>query len=585
MAPYRSPGVYLRDAAERRAARLETVPMSVTAFLGIAQRGPLYTPCRVTSFTEFKGVYGTFIPDAYLAHAVSGFFANGGRECYVMRVAHVSADGSEDGATRATLSTKTRSGADLLEITASSEGAWGNRVKVELGEPKRPTSTLLTEDVAPGASSARVRSTRGFGPGDVVELRDGSSTQFVVLTESAGDELKWSAASPARSHFSALSPGRVTAVEFRISLMFESQLEEFDNLSSDPRSERYFGKVVGAGSRLVTVIDRRSRPDVFDPPAPLAARLSGGRDGLETLTADDFVGFSEGPGRRQGLAALDEIDEIGLVAVPDVMAAPRLSPGFTDTDVQAVQDALIGHCERRKDRFAILDAPGACDAEQIREWRRHFDSKYAALYYPWAKVLMPGDTTGAVRIVPPSGHVAGVYARCDRAQGVHKAPANEVIENVVGLETVLSLDTQGLLNHEHINCLRAFPARGIRIWGARTLSSDASWRYVNVRRLITMIERAIEEGTQWAVFEGNEPTLWKQVIRSVAGFLRELTREGYLVGATDDEAFYVKCDEETNPPEVIDAGQFVCEVGVAAVRPAEFIVFRIGQRTEEPIVE
>jgi Bacteriophage tail sheath protein len=585
MAPYRSPGVYLQEAAERRFVRLEAVPMNVTAFLGIAQRGPLYTPRRITSFTEFKDVYGAFVPYGYLAHAVFGFFANGGRECHVVRIAHLPADEGADGAARATLATKARSGADLLALTASSEGTWGNRVKVDVGEPKRPTSTLLTQDVAPGSSSARVRSTRGFGPGDVVELRDGSATQFMVLTEISGDELKWSAEHPARSRFSAVSPTRVTAVEFRMTLAFESQLEEFDHLSSDPRSERYFVKVVGGGSRLVTVADRRLQPDVFDPPLPVAAALTGGRDGLATLTADDFVGFDEGPGRRRGLAALDEIDEIGLLAVPDVMAARHLSPRFTEGDVRVVQDALVGHCERRKDRFAILDAPEACDIEQIREWRRHFDSKYAALYYPWAKVLLAGDAAGAVRAIPPSGHVAGVYARCDRERGIHKAPANEVLEEVVGLETFLSLETQGLLNHEQINCLRAFPARGIRIWGARTLSSDASWRYVNVRRLITMIERAIEEGTQWAVFEGNEPTLWKQVIRSVAGFLRELARQGYLVGETDEEAFYVKCDEETNPPEVVDAGQLVCEIGVAAVRPAEFIVFRIGQRTEEPIIE
>src|SRR5262245_23770067 len=371
MAPYRSPGIYLREATERRVARLESVPMSVAAFLGIAQRGPLYTPSRITSFTEFKSVYGTFVPYGYLAYAVSGFFANGGRECYVIRIAHVSDDGAQDGATRAALTTKARSGADLLGITASSEGTWGNRIKVEIGEPKRPTSTLLTDDVPAGASSARVRSTRGFGPGDIVELRDGASTQFVVLTDSSGDELTWSPESPARSRFSAVSPTRVTAVEFRMTLAFESQLEEFDNLSSDPRSERYFVKVLGSGSRLVGVVDRRSRPDVFDPPAPLSARLSGGSDGLETLTADDFVGFSEGPGLRRGLAALDEIDEVGLVAVPDVMAAPRLSPGFTDKDVHAVQNALISHCELRRDRFAILDAPAASDTEQIREWRRH----------------------------------------------------------------------------------------------------------------------------------------------------------------------------------------------------------------------
>jgi hypothetical protein len=585
MAAYRSPGVYLKDAAEQRVARLEAVPMSITAFLGIAQRGPLYIPRRLTSFTEFKDVYGAFVPYAHLAHAVFGFFANGGRECYAVRIAHLSTGDGMEGATCAALTTKARSGADLLTITASSEGAWGNRIKVELGEPKRPTTTLLTQDVAPGSSRARVRSTRGFGPGDVVELRDGSTTQFVVLTETSGDELIWSTGTPTRSAFSAVSPARASAVEFRITLAFESLVEEFDHLSPDPRSERYCAKVISRSSRLVTVTDRRLQPDVYDPPLPISAGLTGGRDGLETLTAADFLGFNEGPGRRQGLAALDEIDEVGLLAVPDVMAAHRLSPSFTENDVRVVQDALVAHCEQRKDRFAILDAPEGCDIEQIREWRRYFDSKYAALYYPWLKVLVPGDTAGAVRNVPPCGHVAGVYARCDRERGIHKAPANESLEEVVGLETILSLESQGLLNHEQINCLRAFPARGIRIWGARTLSSDAAWRYVNVRRLITMIERAIEEGTQWAVFEGNEPLLWKQVIRSVSGFLRELTRQGYLVGETDEEAFYVKCDEETNPPEVVDAGQLVCEIGVAAVRPAEFIVFRIGQRTEEPIIE
>jgi hypothetical protein len=559
--------------------------MSVTAFVGIAQRGPLYTPRRVTSFTEFKDVYGVFVPYAHLAHAVFGFFANGGRECYVVRIAHPSADDGVDGAACASLTTRARSGADLLAIIASSEGAWGNRIKVELGEPKRPTSTLLTEDVPSGASRARVRSTRGFGPGDVVELVDGSAAQFVVLTETDGDELIWSADHPTRSRFSAVSPTRVSAVEFRLTLAFESTMEEFDHLSPDPRSERYCVKVVNQGSRLVTVTDRRLRPDVYDPPLPVSARLTGGRDGLEALSAADFIGFDEGPGRRHGLAALDEIDEIGLLAVPDVMTAHRLSPRFTESDVRAVQAALVAHCEQRKDRFAILDAPEGCAIEQVREWRRHFDSKYAALYYPWVKVLVPGDVAGAVRSVPPSGHVAGVYARCDRERGIHKAPANENLDEVVGLETTLSLETQGLLNHEQINCLRAFPARGIRIWGARTLSSDAAWRYVNVRRLVTMIERAIEEGTQWAVFEGNEPLLWKQVVRSVSGFLRELTRQGYLVGETDEEAFYVKCDEETNPPEVVDAGQLVCEIGVAPVRPAEYIVFRIGQRTEEPIIE
>jgi phage tail sheath protein FI len=586
MPAYRSPGVYLKEATERRFARVQAVPMSVTAFLGIAQRGPLYVPSRLTSFTEFRQLYGSFLSHAYLASAVFGFFANGGRECYVTRIAHLPDDGNGSGAAASTLVTRARSGDELLAITATSEGTWGDRIKVQVGEPRHPTSTLLVADVRRGQSVARVKSTRGLGPGDVVELADADSTQTVVLTEVVGDELRWSAAEPARATFAATSPTRVTALEFRLALTFESTVEDFDHLSPDPRSDRYFVRAVNGVSRLVTIADRRQRPDVLDPPQPVAdAALRGGRDGLDALTANDFIGFSEGPGTRRGVGTLDEIEEIGLVLIPDLMAAPRLSARFGEAEIAAVQEALVAHCERRKDRFAVLDAPPGCDLERVREWRRRFDSKYAALYYPWVKVLEPGDTRGAVRLVPPGGHVAGVYARCDRDRGIHKAPANERLEEVVGLETTLSLETQGLLNHEQINCLRAFPARGIRIWGARTLSSDPSWRYVNVRRLVTMIERAIEEGTQWAVFEDNEPTLWKQVVRSIEGFLHDLTRLGYLVGETDEDAFYVKCDEETNPPEVVDAGQLVCEIGVAPVHPAEFIVFRIGQRTEEPIVE
>jgi hypothetical protein len=582
---YRSPGVYLKEAAEGRFVRVEAVPMSVTAFLGLAQRGPVHVPCRLTSFAQFRDVYGAFLPHAYLAHAVFGYFANGGRECYVNRVAPLADGGDPAGATRAHLVLRARSGAELFALTASSEGSWGNGIKVQVGDPQRPTSTLAVADVPAGASAVRVRSTRGFAPGAVVELSDGGASQMMVLTGVSGDQLQWPAEQRTRVRFAATGPTRVTALEFRLVLVCDGQREEFDNLSTDARSERYAPRVVSATSRLVTLADRRPGLDVLDPPAPVSEfALAGGRDGLESLTVDDFVGFSEGPGRRGGLAALEAIDEIGLVVAPDIMAARELSARFTDAAVHAAQEALIAHCEARKDRFTILDAPPGGDLDRVREWRRRFDSKFAALYYPWVKVLVPG-TTGTSSTVPPSGHVAGVYARCDRERGIHKAPANELLEEVVGLERALTLDAQGLLNHEHVNCLRVFPGRGIRIWGARTLSSDPAWRYVNVRRLVTMIERAVEEGTQWVVFESNEPTLWKQVIRSIAGFLRDLARRGYLVGATDDEAFYVKCDEETNPPEVIDAGQLVCEVGVAAVRPAEFIVFRIGQRTDEPIVE
>jgi hypothetical protein len=581
VASYRSPGVYLKEAAERRFAAVDAVPMSVTAFLGIAQRGPVYVPRRLTSFSEFREIYGASLPYAFLAESVSGFFANGGRECYVTRIAHV-ADGDPESARAASVVTLTAGGEEFLAITAASEGTWGDRIKVEIAEARYPTSSLAIGDVPVGATAVRVKSTYGFGLGDVVEIADREVAEHVVLTAVAGDELRW--LPPARARFDATGPTRLTAREFRLVLSFESTIEEFDHLSTDPRSDKYVVNVVNARSRLVRAVDRRPHPELADGPAPTEVTLSGGHEGLGRLTGDDFVGFSEGPGARRGLGALEDIDDIGLVAVPDLMAAPQLSSGFGPAEIRAVQAAMVGACERRKDRFAILDAPCTCDTEEIREWRRGVDTKYAALYHPWLRVTGAGGR-GGVRTIPPSGHVAGVYARCDRERGIHKAPANELLEEVVGLDRTLSLELQGLLTHEHVNCLRAFPGRGIRVWGARTLSSDEAWRYVNVRRLVTMIERSIEEGTQWAVFEDNTPELWKQVIRSISGFLRELTRRGFLVGETDEEAFYVKCDEETNPPEVVDAGQLVCEIGVAPVRPAEFIVFRIGQRTEDPILE
>ena len=583
MASYRSPGVYLKEAAERRFAAIDAVPMSVTAFLGFAERGPVYIPRRVTSFSEFREIYGASMPYAFLAEAVSGFFANGGRECYVTRIAHL-VDDDPDSARAASLLTHTASGGEFLALTAASEGTWGDRIKVEISEPRYPTASLATVDIAAGATAARVKSINGFGPGDVVEIADGEATQQVVLTAVAGDEVRWAPAHAARARFDATGPTRLTALEFRLVLSFESAVEEFDHLSAEPRSDKYAVSIVNGRSRLVRVVDRRPHPELADAPVATESTLRGGHEGLEQLTADDFVGFSAGPGARRGLGALDDIDDIGLLAMPDLMAAPRLSARFGVADIRAVQAAMVADCERRKDRFAILDAPESCGTEALREWRRNVDTRYAALYYPWLRVNGAG-ARDAVRTIPPSGHVAGVYARSDRERGIHKAPANELLEEVVGLDRALSLEVQGLLTHEHVNCLRAFPGRGIRIWGARTLSSDEAWRYVNVRRLVTMIERSIEEGTQWAVFEDNTPDLWKQVVRSISGFLRELTRRGFLVGETDEEAYYVKCDEETNPPEVIDAGQLVCEIGVAPVRPAEFIVFRIGQRTEDPIIE
>ena len=249
-----------------------------------------------------------------------------------------------------------------------------------------------------------------------------------------------------------------------------------------------------------------------------------------------------------------------------------------------MQTSLITHCELNGNRMAILDAPPGMTVQQIKEWRSEtamYDSAYATLYYPWIKIENPLPTNGDAEIyVPPSGHIAGVWARTDESRGVWKAPANDTIRGCLDVELAITQNEQGLLNPVGINCIRPFGTRGIRIWGARTLASDSDWRYINVRRLFNMVEATIMQGTQYAVFEPNDVTLWEGVSRTLTGFLRGLWSAGALFGASADQAFYVKCDSETNPPESIDEGKLVVEVGISPVKPAEFVIFRISQQKQ-----
>jgi len=277
--------------------------------------------------------------------------------------------------------------------------------------------------------------------------------------------------------------------------------------------------------------------------------------------AAKYIGKDNGPGTRTGLKAFEDIDDINIV----------VAPGQTDP---AVQDAVLSHCENARYRFAVLDSPEVIEKGGVDKLAKPRDSKYGAYYFPWVEVYDPYK--GNV-FMPPSGFMAGIYARSDAERGVHKAPANEIVRGALGLKYSITKGEQDLLNPKGINCIRAFPNRGIRVWGARTISSDASWRYVNVRRLFNMVEQSIEIGTQWAVFEPNDHRLWKRINRDITAFLLRLWRQGALFGKTPEEAFYVKCDEETNPPEVVDAGQLIVEVGMCPVKPAEFVVFRIGQ--------
>jgi phage tail sheath protein FI len=304
-------------------------------------------------------------------------------------------------------------------------------------------------------------------------------------------------------------------------------------------------------------------PEAGDPPVAGWLPLAGGDDKLETLTVDDFVGIDGGPGKRTGIQSLEDVDDVSLALVPGLWS-------------QTVQSALITHCELLKYRFAILDPRTGLDIEGMRAFREPLDSKYAALYYPWLVARDP--FTQEDELVPPSGHLAGIYARVDDERGVWKAPANEIVRSILRFEQDITRREQDVLNPVGIDALRFFPDRGLRVWGARTVSSDPAWRYINVRRLFIFVERSIDVGTQWVVFEPNDETTWARVRQSVSNFLDTIWRAGGLQGKRD-EAYFVRCDRTTMSQDDLDNGRLICLVGIAPVKPAEFVIFRIQQKT------
>lgn len=293
--------------------------------------------------------------------------------------------------------------------------------------------------------------------------------------------------------------------------------------------------------------------------------LAGGYDNLQDLTVEDFVGVDGGSGARTGIQAFEDITEISICIVPGMWAT-------------TVQSALINHCETLRYRFAILDPPDGLGIEDIIAFRSPLDTEYSALYYPWVEVLDPSTVQNVD--VPPSGHMAGIYAQTDNTRGVFKAPANVEIAMISKISQDVNKREQELLNPVGINALRFFPDRGNRVWGARTLSSDSTWKYVNVRRLFIYVEASIDSGTQWVVFEPNDATLWARVRQTITEFLTTTWRSGALQGATADQAFFVKCDMTTMTQDDIDNGRLICVIGIAPVKPAEFVIFRIQQFTQ-----
>jgi uncharacterized protein len=300
---------------------------------------------------------------------------------------------------------------------------------------------------------------------------------------------------------------------------------------------------------------------------------------------------------ERALEALAPIEDLDLIAVPDAMTLREPGPAPGDgtgpprlADIVRVQRSLLAHCNAQGNRIAILDSVPAATPEQVLEQRERLaigqaEPMNGALYYPWllratnaSESGAPGSPLNAGRAVPPCGHVAGIIARTDGKVGVFKAPANEEVFGIFDLETVVDDRVQDALNPAHVNCVRAFRGRGIRVWGARTLSRDPNWRYVNVRRLFLTLRRWIDRNMTWATFEPNEPRLWVRIQRELTTYLTTLLRAGALKGTTADQAFFVKCDAETNPPELREVGQVHTEIGLAPLSPAEFIVIRIVHR-------
>jgi phage tail sheath protein FI len=286
---------------------------------------------------------------------------------------------------------------------------------------------------------------------------------------------------------------------------------------------------------------------------------------------EDYVGTDDGKGKRTGLQVLKEVDEVNIICIPGITS-------------KTVQQAMITHCEKdMKDRFCILDPIKDADIDAIKAQKNDVvsDKGYGALYYPWIKVAIETEENSKIKLIqdftPPSGYIAGIYARSDNERGVHKAPANEIVRNVLDLKRPITKGEQDILNPLNINCIRAFPGRGIRVWGARTISSDQLWKYVNVRRLFLYLEESIEEGTQWVVFEPNDERLWARVKQTITQFLTRVWKDGALMGKIPEEAFFVKCDRTTMTQDDIDNGRLICLIGVAPVKPAEFVIFRIAQ--------
>ena len=595
MAEYLSPGVYVEEY-DSGATPMQGVSTSTAGFVGLAERGPVIgQPQLVTSFADYTRMYGGYLSKAgygdarYLPYAVEQFFMNGGARAYIMRA--VPGD-----AKAASLTT------GVLRVTAANPGAWAEKMRVTVV----PSSKAKTQVFDVDGADMTLKNADGFNAGDVVELFDGKTTAYATIKSVLDKVITLDAPCTLAVADTKVGTSKyIRTCEITITARLDDTVETYENLSLKPEALNY-APVKTAKSDLIRVEVLPGKPAAAAAPAPVAKdenkdnkdkkdapaaapapakaagitpydlcagvgegmvlTLEGGSDGsVLNVTPDAYIGADDGPGKRTGLQAFQENGVVSVLAIP----------GVTAPEVQA---ALIGFCENRKSCFAILDVPmDLKKTNDVATFRDMYDSTYAAMYHPWLQMF----DAGAKRTdyFPPSGAMAGIYARSDNSRGVHKAPANEVVRGCTGLSCNYNVGEQDILNPIGVNLIRALPGQGIRVWGARTISSNGLWKYVNVRRLFIYIEESIKANTNWVVFEPNSETLWSRVTRTIETFLATCWRDGALAGSSPEQAFFVECGPTTMTQDDIDNGRLICQIGIAPVKPAEFVIFRITQKT------
>ena len=522
-------------------------------------------------------------------------------------------------------------GAPLLQFNAGSPGIWGNAVDVHVSTVI-PTATRTTSAPQPvDRKSSLVDRIAGFTVGALVRVfqhdvpTSHEFTRVVTAVDPSRERLSWDA--PLSVAIDLTKPISFEVLEVAVTVSERGRLcEAMRGLSLSPTHPRYLPPIIARDSRFVRAVDRRDPGALAASLHDIAAvrpgsdntRLAGGRDGTAALRVANFIGDRASQERR-GLRTLEMATDVNMVAIPDALVAPEPAvrrappppppvdpccgpaplpepleppvlvealPSFAPDEIAAIQQAIIDHCEQERFRFALLDAPRdqrdqAGDADAVLAWRSRFSTRRGAVYYPWLIVTdlsAPGSLLDTIRAMPPSGHIAGVIAHTDLTDGVHVAPANRELSWAQGTTAQIDATLQGVLNPRGVNCLRTLPGRGLRIYGARTLSHEPQWIYVNVRRLMSYIELSIDRSLQWAVFEPNDVLLRHTIGVAISGFLESLASQGALAAAEEDEqAWFVRCDDTTTTRDDEDAGRLLALVGVAPVKPAEFILLRIGR--------